>query len=148
MARAASASAGAPGAQGVLTKTAACQLNAASEVGGGHHAPAGALHLAQGELAAAALDDHGIVANGNDRAGISAIRCYLRYRLFRGHRFRQRLSPQRSVLPPCASNTLNCSPSSRVSATGQGLNARTCRSISSASRVQSISASALSIFAA
>src|ERR1700733_8035079 len=70
MARAASASAGAPGAQGVLTKTAACQLDAASEIGGRYHSPAGALHLAQGKLAATALNNEGVVTNRDDRAGI------------------------------------------------------------------------------
>ena len=46
MARAASASAGAPGAHGVLTKAAARQLNSTSEIGGRYHASARALHLA------------------------------------------------------------------------------------------------------
>ena len=74
IARAASARAGAPGAQGVLTKTSACQLEAAREVGCGNDPAARALQLAEGELASAASDDEGVVANGGDRAGISDLR--------------------------------------------------------------------------
>ena len=42
----------------------------------------------------------------------------------------------------------SCAPSNTVSATGQGLKARTCRSISPAARFQSMRASALPIFRA
>src|ERR1700733_13589274 len=54
IARAASARAGAPGAQGVLTKTSACQVETACEVGCGNDPAARALQLAEGELPAAA----------------------------------------------------------------------------------------------
>ena len=70
IARAASARAGAPGAQGVLTKAPACQLKAACEVGRRDDAAARALQLAERKLAAAALDDYRVVANGDDRARI------------------------------------------------------------------------------
>src|SRR3984957_10201043 len=70
IARAASASAGAPGAQGVLTKATACQLNAAREICGGNHAATGPLYLAQSEPAAAALDHQCVVTSCDNRAGI------------------------------------------------------------------------------
>ena len=57
IARAASARAGAPGAQGVLTKTSAYQVETAGEIGSRDDAATWALQLAEGELSSATLDD-------------------------------------------------------------------------------------------
>ena len=79
MARAASARAGAPGAQGVRParvspKAFACELRptAAREIGGGDGAAAWALDLAERQAAASALNDDGVVVNGDDCAWIES----------------------------------------------------------------------------
>ena len=70
IARAASASAGAPGAQGVLPKAAAYQLNSMREVSRGYRPTTWPLHLAQSEPPAPTRDHHGVVANSKNRAGL------------------------------------------------------------------------------
>ena len=69
IARAASARAGAPGAQGVLAKMPTCQLGAARKVRSGHYAATWPLQLPQGKQPAAALNPQAVVPNGDDRAG-------------------------------------------------------------------------------
>src|SRR6516225_6711580 len=70
--RAAAASAGAPGAQGVLAKTAARQHEAVREVPNADRSSSRSLNLGHRESTPAALNDHVVILYGEDRARIDA----------------------------------------------------------------------------
>ncbi len=75
IARAASANAGAPGAQGVLAKALAYQIGTggSGKVAGIDRPTTGSLQLAQGKSAGAALNEQRIAWKFHDRAGNSGL---------------------------------------------------------------------------
>lgn len=66
IARAASASAGAPGAQGVLPKAAAYQLDSVREVSRGYRPTTWPLYLPQSEAPTPTRYYHGVITNSNN----------------------------------------------------------------------------------
>src|SRR5207237_6485577 len=133
-ARAAAARAGAPGAQGVLAKLPPCEGHAVRVVAYGDPPAPGPLHLGHTQAATTAAHKHEITLYGDDHTRIGAFNVFSRS-----------LSCAAAAGSACAARIRSASPSSAVSATGQGLKARTWRSISRASRLQSMRASAFSM---
>ena len=96
--RAAAASAGAPGAQGVLAKTAARQHEAVREVAHADRSPSRSLDLRHRESTPTALNDHVVIQYGDDHARIDAFS--VNFCPERVTRVRERLRGEDSELLP------------------------------------------------